>query len=135
MLRQNEPCTHLVQRRYTKMVNVCKGFSYEARLKKLGLTTLESRYIRADMILVFKILGENKNIYPRDFLTLSAKVGRGNSRKLYKDRCNLNNTRNSFTHRVVDQWNKLPDEVVMSSDVNEFKGKFDYWMRCAREHS
>ena len=120
-----------VQKRFTKMIHGCKALSYKERLIKLEVTTLEDRHYRADMIQVFKILGEHGNIFPNEFLIRNERVGRGNSKKLFKKRCHLKLTSNSFTYRVVDQWNKLPDEVTMSCDVNEFKSKIDYLMRCA----
>jgi len=39
-----------VQHRATKMIEDCKGMCYEERLKVTGLTTLESRRLRGDMI-------------------------------------------------------------------------------------
>ena len=45
-----------VQRRATRMIIECKGKTYEERLKLVGLTTLENRRLRADLIEVFKIL-------------------------------------------------------------------------------
>ena len=45
-----------VQRRATRMVEGLGEYSYEGRLRILGLTTLETRFLRADLIEVFKIL-------------------------------------------------------------------------------
>ena len=45
-----------VQKRATRMIEECRGKSYRERLKFLGLTTLETRRIRADMLEVYKIL-------------------------------------------------------------------------------
>jgi len=121
-----------IQRRFTKMINECKGKTYTERLCKLGITSLEDRHYRADMLQVFKIINDKMNIYPPNFLVKSDRLGRINSRKLFKKRSNLEVSKNSFTFRVVDQWNKLPDEVVLSTDVNDFKGKLDCHMRCIR---
>ena len=44
-----------VQRRATAMTNKCKGLSYEERLKKLGIPTLEYRRHSADLIQVFRL--------------------------------------------------------------------------------
>ena len=44
-----------VQRRAAKMMEEFIGKSYEERLEAVGLTTLENRRIRADLIEVFKI--------------------------------------------------------------------------------
>ena len=43
-----------VQCRATKLVPCLKNLNYEARFKRLGLTTLEERQIRGDMIQYFK---------------------------------------------------------------------------------
>ena len=45
-----------LQRRATKMVEWLEEYSYSNRLKILGLTTLETRFLRTDRIEVFKIL-------------------------------------------------------------------------------
>ena len=39
-----------------KMIEECRGKSYKERIQMLGLTTLETRRVRADMLEVFKIL-------------------------------------------------------------------------------
>ena len=44
-----------VQRRAAKMMEEFIGKSYEERLEAVGLTTLENRRIRADLIEVFRI--------------------------------------------------------------------------------
>ena len=45
-----------VQRRATKMVEGLEVYSYSDRLRILGLTTLETGFLRAGLIEVFKIL-------------------------------------------------------------------------------
>ena len=50
-----------VQRRATKIVRYCQKWNYESRLHYLGLTTLEERRCRGDMLEVFKtVRGVNK---------------------------------------------------------------------------
>ena len=111
------------------MIVGCKSLSYEQRLKKLSLTTLEERHSRADLIQTFKVLSDKKEIYPAEFLTRVSRESRGNSMKLYKKRNSLELSRHSFASRVVDLWNNLPDTVVLSADVNDFKSRLDYHMR------
>ena len=45
-----------VQRRATRMVNKCRGLSYEERLKVCGLTTLERRREQRDLIETYKLI-------------------------------------------------------------------------------
>src|SRR2546425_9188233 len=110
-----------IQKRYTKMIKDCRGKNYQERLKLIVLTSLEERHYRADMIQVFKVLIDKKDkteVYPTDFLTLAERPGRKNSKNLYKKRNCLEVCRNSFTSRVVDPWNSLPEDVVVSKEIN-----------------
>ena len=50
---------------------------------------------------------------------------RGHPFKLKKQQCNYNLCQNFFTPRVINMWNKLPENVVTSPTVNTFKNKFD----------
>lgn len=51
-----------VQRRATKIVPELRNLPYEERLKTLGLTTLEERRHRGDLIEVFKITHGFENV-------------------------------------------------------------------------
>ena len=44
------------------MVEGLEGYSYSDRLRILGLITLETRFLRADLIDVFKILRGFENV-------------------------------------------------------------------------
>ena len=57
-----------VQKRATRMVEECKGLDYEERLRRLGLTTLETRRLRADLVEVYKILIGEEGVRRGDFL-------------------------------------------------------------------
>ena len=45
-----------VQHRATQMIKVHQRLTYEERLKRCGLTTLEKRRVRGDLIETYKIL-------------------------------------------------------------------------------
>ena len=73
-----------VQRRATRVVEGLEGYSYENRLRILGLTTLETRFLRADLIEVCKILRGFENLDPdRFFQVVGDGARRGHSFKLF----------------------------------------------------
>ena len=123
-----------VQRRATRMVDGYRGMEYEERLKRIGLTTLEMRRERADLLEVFKIMkgmeGLDRDHFFKDAVEgrESGIVTRGHSMKLYKKRVRLEVGRWSFGNRVVERWNSLPEDVVEEETVNGFKGKLDRFL-------
>ena len=55
---------------------------------------------------------------------------RGHSMKLSKERASLDMRKFSFSQRVVQEWNKLPQEVVDAASVNQVKNRLDkFWQR------
>jgi hypothetical protein len=118
-----------VQRRATRMIEECKGRTYEERLDITGLTTLEARRSRADMLEVFKILNRFEGVDEGLFFTRASGDTRGHNLKLYKQGCNKDVLKFSFGNRVVSKWNKLPFEVVNSKSINAFKAN---WVRFTR---
>ena len=48
---------------------------------------------------------------------------RGGEHRLVKQVTKLDHRANFLSNRVVNEWNKLPTEVVSSSTVNQFKNK------------
>ena len=51
-----------IQRRATKLIPGLRDLRYEERLKKFGLTRLETQRLRGDQIEVLKILNGYENI-------------------------------------------------------------------------
>ena len=117
-----------VQRRVTNMVSDVRGKSYEDRLKQLHLTTLETRRIRGDLIEVFRILKGFEDVDASKFFVKAEGCTRGHDLKLIKPRCRLDCRRFSFSHRIVNLWNKLPKGIVDCNTVNGFKNKVDCFL-------
>ena len=123
---QDEPIKDInilekVQRRATKMIVECRGKTYDERLELLGLTTLETRRFRADMLEVFKILKGFEGIREDSFFRVLCTKTRGHSLKLYKERVNKDVLKFSFGNRVIDQWNSLPEDIINTNSINSFK--------------
>ena len=119
-----------VQHRATKMVKGLSKVPYEKRLKILGLSTLEQRRLRGDLIETYKILTGKERVNPEIFFTQAVTTGRlrGHHLKLFVPRCRTNVRKQFFSVRVVSQWNGLPATVVEAESVNSFKNRLDeHW--------
>jgi hypothetical protein len=119
-----------VQHRATRLVPGFYLLSYEERLKRMGLPSLVYRRLRGDAIEVYKYLHgiysvDSSGLLPLALALPTAMITRGHSLKLQKRECRTAQRANEFGMRVVNVWNSLPEEVVQSSSVNIFKGRFD----------
>jgi ribonuclease P/MRP protein subunit RPP40 len=70
-LRKDVETVEKIQRRFTKMIKGLEGLSYEERLKSLGMITMEMRFHRNDLIMVYKILTGKIDVDPGIFFKLS----------------------------------------------------------------
>ena len=50
-----------------------------------------------------------------------ASTTRGHSLKILKPRATTSLRLNSFSHRVINDWNSLKEETVISQTINQFK--------------
>ena len=116
-----------VQHRVTKMISGLENMSYEERLTDLNLQSLQVRLLRADLILVHKMI---HGLVDYDYHKLfEVKTGarlmtlRRNHQYQLRARhiphCNYRC--NTFAHRVVDAWNRLPNAVVTAPSTVLFK--------------
>ena len=120
-----------VQKYATKLVTYCKKMKYSDRLKFLNIPTLKCRRLRGDMIEVFKIVNciYDDSVAPQLPRVESSRT-RGHYFKLNVNRCRYDLRKFSFCNRVVNLWNTLPDYVVNSVSVNNFKNNLDrLWVK------
>ena len=91
-LRRHIDKLESVQRRATKQVPGLGTLSYQERLKKLNLPSLEFRRMRGDIIEVFKILSGKYDINYQDFFQLQQAPHntRGHTKKVTKPSINSN---------------------------------------------
>ena len=109
-----------VQCAFTKKLPYMKCVTYKKRLSALCLESLELRRLKADLIVCFKILRGFTNIIPSEFFVWSSCSTRGHGMKLYYPDSKVTVRQNFFSVRVVQLWNKLPEEVVSASSVRAF---------------
>src|SRR6218665_2203891 len=74
-LKQDMKNWEKVQRRATKMIQGYKYLSYEERLIRCGLTTLEKRRSRGDLIEAYKIITGKESIQWERFFELAPSKG------------------------------------------------------------
>ena len=94
---------------------------------------MEERRVRGDLIQYFKFYkGFNKvnwfhTMIPLHSLSTDGPAGatRGGNHRLVKQLTKLDSRANFLSNRVVNEWNKLPTEVVESKSVNQFKNRLD----------
>ena len=115
-----------VQRHATRIVCGTNKMSYIERLKYLKHPTLKYRRYRGDMIEVYKIINGiyDQSVIPHLSRNINSRA-RGNSCKLQVFYSRLDICKYSFCNRVVCIWNSLPDYVVSSTSVNNFKNNLD----------
>ena len=118
-----------VQRRATRQVPELKGLSYEDRLRKLQLPTLRYRRPRGDMIETYKLLHDIYDpILPKLLDPVEKSKTRGHRFKLPKKSAKNNIKGHVFSHRIVNDRNSLPEDMVSAPSVNAFKNRFDsHW--------
>ena len=122
-----------VQRRATKLVSELKHLPYEQR--HLRLPSLYHRQKRGNMIQTFKIIKGIDRIDTSNCFEFSRSFTRGHKYKLQKKSCRLDVRKYFFSNRVVNDWNSLPNNVVDSETVNQFKDRLDgHWKKHMYEN-
>ena len=96
--------------------------------------SVERRFVRGDMIQVFKIFKSVDDIETNKFFIVDHGLEtRGHNMKIRKRTCHLNIRKHSFSNRIVNFWNGLPQEFVSSYSLATFKKRLDRYMDCLDE--
>ena len=85
--------------------------------------------LRGDMIEVFKVINQKYDCAVAPRLTFNpSSATRGNYYRLLKQRCNFDFSKFSFTNRIVNIRNSLPNTLVEVDTANKFKSRLDkFW--------
>ena len=80
-----------------------------------------------DLIMTYKIINGLVDVDMNYFFMVNANANhtRSNGLKLYKSRLNSNIRKFSFSQRIINDWNNLPNDVVTAPNVFIFKTKLD----------
>ena len=120
-----------VQRAATKLVPNLQDKDYQERLQALKLPSLEERRKRGDMIQLFKCVNQIDKIDREDYIEmdLNGRTRGGHELKLRLPGSVTDVKKYSFPARAIHDWNKLPREVVRAGSIQNFKEKYDKWMK------
>ncbi len=109
-----------IQRAATKLPETLREFTFEERLERLGLETLEQRR-KQDLIALYRIQEGLEKLDREDLVEHDERETRGNSKKLKKGICRRDVKKFSFPYRSIATWNGLKEETVCAKTIHEFK--------------
>ena len=122
------------------MISGLTGGSYEEKLAEIGLTTLEQRRKRGDMIQTWKIVHRADNVEKETWFEMTADGEAVHRTRLTKDKTKIVKPRtkyklreNYFSVRVVDEWNQLSQRVREAKTINSFKNMYYEWIEKGRK--
>jgi hypothetical protein len=98
------------------MISGLRGATYEEKLAKLGLTTLEERRHQTNMLQTFKILRgidrmDSDAWFQRVDTSVRTTRSAADPLNLKPQPARLGIRRNFFSNRVIEPWNLVPSEL------------------------
>ncbi len=109
-----------VQRRFTKNLSNLREASYSDRLAVLNITSLQSRRVINDLVILYKIVHGLICLDSADFISFSNAFTRGHNLKIYKSRVK---DVKIFPNRVISCWNSLSYSTVNAPSTALFRSR------------
>jgi hypothetical protein len=111
-----------VQRAFTKKLFGLSNMSYKDRLLHIKIDSLETRRIRAELVMYYKAMHNLVDVACSNLFSIFSYVTtRGHNLKLTKPICKSNLDSNQFSYRAIDAWNGLSHETVNAPSLLCFK--------------
>jgi hypothetical protein len=101
--------------------------NYSTRLKYFGLHSLKGRRLRGDLIETYKIFHGLVDVKASSICSLvEDSITRNADSKIFVEHMRKAKSRNTFRHRVAQQWNELPLGIKNAPTLNAFKNRLDW---------
>ena len=80
------------------------------------------------MIFTYKLMNGKTNIDNKIFFTFTNRKTRGHSHMIFKEHATKLPRCNTYSNRIVSDWNHLPKRIVEAISVDLFKAELDmHW--------
>ena len=127
-LKQDVKSVESIQISFLK--SICRRCSipastYQDRLDKLGVETLEYRRWKFDLILVYKIINNLVDLKFSDFFSFFSSPYQLRRHKFFLKsfQSHYDVRKNFFSNRIVNLWNSLPESIVDAPTLITFRKK------------
>jgi len=114
--------------------------TYNDRLVKLNIDSLELSRLRLDLIYVYKIMfglvaADMSNYFSLQSTNNYNLTRHGNPYKLSVNYCRINVRKNFFCERIIKVWNSLPPSIVNFESLLSFRNSLNninlrIYIRC-----
>ena len=119
-----------LQRRATKLVPTIRDMSYDERLRHLQLPSLLHRRRRGDVIFGYKLFTGKIGMEKDDIFSPSLAAVRGQEYRVIRRKATKLCRINTFSNRIIDDWNALPKLIVAAASTDSFKNSIDkHWKK------
>ena len=115
-----------LQGRVTELVEGLESMYFEEHLRTLGLSSVQKRSLRSDLIALCSFLRRERGEGGAELFSLGSR-GRthGNGSMLHQGRFRLGIRKHFFTERVIKHWSRLLREVVNAPSLSVLKRRLD----------
>ena len=116
-----------VPKRATRLIPSLRELPYAEHLSHLRLPSLYYRRKQGEMILVYQMLHGLLNVDASFFFSPTTYTG--HNFKLHKESLNKSARAYTFSNRVINDWNSLPDYTVNADSLTSFKNLLhEHWI-------
>ncbi len=120
ILKGNIDRIEAVQRYFTRRLEGLHHFSYVERLDRLKLESLESRRIKHDLCLFYKLVNNLVILDVHDSYSFRESY-RGHSKMLFVNFSRTDKRKFYWINRIVEYWNSLSNDIVNAPSIAVFK--------------